>query len=95
MAELHSNVPTTAEWAYVADVKLADLVPMAELHSKLPTNLYASQDSVEWAYRVHRAQFIAGGAVFLVAGRLLAYPARFARVALEIGAAALARRHVA
>jgi hypothetical protein len=78
----------------VADeVKLSELVPLGELLPKLPPNLYGSRGSAEWAYRMHRERFIAGGAVFLIAGRLLVHPPSFARVALEIGAEDPARRH--
>jgi hypothetical protein len=73
-------------------VKLEEFVPMDQLQLKL-SNIYQSRGSLEWAWRKHREQFISGGAVFEIAGRLLAHPATFARVALEIGADRLARRH--
>ena len=73
---------------------LAELVPMREVLTKLPPNLYGSRFGPEWAYRMHRQRFIAAGAVFLInKRRLLVHPQRFARVALEIGAEELTRRH--
>lgn len=72
-------------------VKLSELVPIGELQREL-SNIFASRGSLDWELRVHREQYIAAGAVFEIAGRLLAHPATFRRVALEIGADRLVRR---
>lgn len=42
---------------------------------------------------MHREAFIAAGALYEIAGRLVAHPSTFAQTALRIGSGALAARH--
>ena len=72
--------------------RLDELVPLRELHTRLG-HLFKSRGSAEWAFRQHREEYIAGGAAFEIAGRLLVAPSAFERVTLEIGRRALAQRH--
>ena len=64
--------------------KLKELVPLNDLQPKV-SEIYPSRGSLEWFYRTHREELISSGAVFLIAGRLLAHPTTFAHVALQIG----------
>jgi hypothetical protein len=59
-----------------------------ELHDLFPT-----LGSIEWAVKCHKPEYIAGKALFMIAGRLLVHPQAFRRVSLEIGSRALAERH--
>jgi hypothetical protein len=75
--------------------RINELVPVGELlqtHPRLQRYL-PTKGSVEWAVRVHRHDYIAGRALFEIAGRLLVHPARFEHVTLEIGTRTLAARH--
>lgn len=75
-----ASLPPLAEY-----VCLNDLLPQVEKH-------FPTIDSIRWFYRNHGEQLRRAGAVVMVAGRLYAHPARFQRVATEIGMAAAARR---
>ncbi len=74
-----------------AGVALRDLVPVRDLQREL-ANVFPSQGSLDWELRTHRREYVAGGAIFEVAGRLMAHPATFAKVALSIAARKLATR---
>jgi hypothetical protein len=56
-------------------------------------DLFPSVPSLDWEIRQHRHEYVTGGALFEIAGRLLAHPTIFRRIALEIGAKRLAARH--
>lgn len=66
-------------------VSLNDLLPQVEAH-------FPTLDSLRWFYRTHREELNRAGAVIMIAGRLQIHPARFQRIATEIGMAAAARR---
>jgi hypothetical protein len=68
------------------------LVRPRELVEELK-DLFPSEGSLEWEIKQHRRDYIAGGALFEIAGRLLAHPQKFRCVALQIGARKLAARH--
>jgi hypothetical protein len=72
--------------------QLSELVPMRALQSEL-AHIFPSQGSLDWEVRQHRSEYISGGAIFEVAGRLLAHPPTFKRIALAIGQRRLATRH--
>jgi hypothetical protein len=55
-------------------------------------HIFPSQGSLDWEVRVNRREYVAAGAIFEVAGRLLAHPPTFARTALGIGARKVAAR---
>ena len=71
---------------------LDELVPLRELRSML-SKLFPSDASLEWHWRQHRSEYIQGEAVFEIAGRLLAHPEKFKRIALRIGQRTLTARH--
>ena len=80
--------------ADAAAARLDELVLLGELHEHPRLKqLLPSKSSAEWAVRTHRAEYIAGGAVYEIFGRLLAHPGHFERVTLEIGSRTLAQRH--
>ena len=62
---------------------LSELVPVKNLQRSLP-NVFPTRGALDWELRVHRAEYVRAGALFEVAGRLVAHPATFERVALEI-----------
>ena len=68
---------------------LSELVPVKNLQRNLP-NVFPTRGALDWELRVHRAEYVRGGAIFEVAGRLVAHPPTFEKVAL-----AIARRKVA
>ena len=72
--------------------RLDELIPMRELQKRL-AHIFPSETSLEWHLRQHRKEYIAGGGIFEIAGRLLAHPPTFGRIALEIGQRTLAARH--
>jgi hypothetical protein len=72
--------------------KVEELVRMAALQD-IVSDLFPSAGSLEWELRKHRMDYIRGGALYEIAGRLLAHPARFRAIALELGARRLAVRH--
>jgi hypothetical protein len=72
--------------------QLSELVPMRDLQLEL-ANIFPSQGSLDWEVRQHRREYIDGGAIFELAGRLLAHPPTFKRIALAIGQRRLAARH--
>ena len=64
---------------------------MRELQQLLAKQ-FPSAGSMEWQVRTHRAEYVRAGAIFEIAGRLMAHPPTFQRVALEIGARLVAAR---
>ena len=71
---------------------VGQLVHVSKLHP-LVRDLFPTEGSVQWEIRQRKQQYIAGGALFEIAGRLLVWPEVFRRVALEEGARRLAARH--
>jgi hypothetical protein len=70
---------------------LSELRPIKDLQREL-ANIFPTRGSLEWELRQHRRAYIDGGAIFEIAGRLVAHPATFQRIAIEIGARKLASR---
>lgn len=70
---------------------LSELVPIRQLQREL-ANVFPTQGSLDWELRVNRREYVQAGAIYEVAGRLLAHPARFANTALAIGARKIAAR---
>lgn len=70
---------------------LSELVPIRELQQQL-ARVFPTRGALDWELRVHRAEYVRGGAIFVVAGRLVAHPPRFERVALEIASRKVAAR---
>jgi hypothetical protein len=66
--------------------------PLRAAHADLK-DLFPTLGSLEWATKKHKPEYVAGGALSFLAGRLLLHPPRFRRVSLEIGQRALAERH--
>lgn len=73
-------------------VNVNELCSVRELQSKLAT-VFPTQGSMDWALRIHKKEYIAGGALFEIGGRLLAHLPTFERLTIEIGAKKLAARH--
>ena len=73
-------------------VSLSELVPFRDLQRELARQ-FPSEASLEWHWRQHRREYVGGGAVFEIAGRLLAHPEKFKQIALRIGQRALTARH--
>ena len=70
-----------------------EFTPLREGHTHTRLNrFFSSRNSVEWAWRKHRAEYIAGKAAYEIAGRVVIHPERFERVTLEIGARTLEQR---
>jgi len=69
---------------------LAELITMRELQQQL-ANIFPSAGSLEWEVRRNRSEYVRAGAIFEIAGRLMAHPPTFQRVALEIGARKVGR----
>jgi len=82
-------MPQTAS---IAEDRGDQLARISDLQS-LIADLFPSRGSLDWEIRQHRSEYIAGGALFEIAGRLLAHPTTFRRIALSIGAKRLAVRH--
>lgn len=78
--------------AFTELVRVVDEKAPRDLHREMK-DLFPTPASIEWEIRQHRRDYIAGGALFEIAGRLLADPMTFRRVALQIGAKTLAARH--
>jgi hypothetical protein len=76
----------------VDEPRASELKSVSMAHEDLQ-DLFPTIGSLEWALKQHKADYIAGRALFMIAGRLLLYPAAFRRVSLEIGNRALAKRH--
>lgn len=74
----------SADMEVVVRQDLAELMPLAELQIKL-SHIFPSISSLEWHLRQNRSAYMEAGAIFEIAGRLLAHPTTFKRVALEIG----------
>lgn len=72
--------------------RLDELVPVRELQPML-ARLFPTQGSLDWELRMHRREYIIGGALYEIAGRLLAHAPTFERIALAIGARKLTERH--
>jgi hypothetical protein len=75
------------------DPSLGELVRLKELRADPDiARIFPGEQSLVWEIRQHRAEYVIAGALFEVAGRLLAHPATFKRIALAIGARRLADR---
>ena len=70
---------------------LSELRPLDELQREL-AHLFPSRGSIDWELRSHRQAYVAAGAIFEIAGRLMAHPDTFKRTALAIGARKIAER---
>jgi hypothetical protein len=64
--------------------RLTELVTKQKLQEMLAA-IFPSENALDWELRQHREAYVAGGAVYQVARRLLFYPPNFERVALDIG----------
>ena len=74
-----------------ADSILSELVRAHELREDPEiAMLFPGDGSLTWELRERRREYADAGALFLIAGRLVAHPATFKRVALAIGARRLA-----
>jgi catalase (peroxidase I) len=66
---------------------LGALVRLSELRADPDiARIFPGQHSLTWEIRQHRAEYVAGGALFALAGRLLVNPTAFKKIALAIGA---------
>jgi hypothetical protein len=73
--------------------RLDELVQARELHkSECVSKVFSTAGRVEWELRMHRRDYIEGGALFEIGGRLMVHPERFSKVALSIGARKAAGR---
>lgn len=72
--------------------RLNELKPLRDAHPELQ-DLFPTSGSLEWALRQHKSEYVAGRALFMIAGRLLVQPSAFRAVSLQIGHRALAERH--
>jgi len=70
---------------------LSELRSLRELQHEL-AHIFPSRGSLDWEVRANRKAYIAAGAIFEIAGRLMAHPATFERTALAIGARKVAER---
>lgn len=74
---------------------LSELRTMEQLQRELK-HVFPSAGSLEWELRANRRAYVRAGALFEIAGRLMAHPTTFAKTALSIGKAKIgSRRHVA
>lgn len=71
--------------------RLSELVTVRELQPQL-AHIFRTPAALEWELRLHRAEYVEGGALFIVARRLLAHPPTFEKIALRIGARKVATR---
>jgi len=72
---------------------LGELVRLSSLRDDPDiARIFPGEYSLTWQIRQHRAEYIAGGALFEMAGRYFAHPATFKKITLEIGARKLADR---
>lgn len=71
--------------------RIDELVTFAELHKKLQY-VFEKPGALVWAYKRHRKEYFEAGAVYEIAGRLLAHPPTFEAVTLEIGSRPRKRR---
>jgi len=70
---------------------LGELRPLTELQREL-AHIFPSRGSLDWEIRRNRREYVSAGAIFEIAGRLMAHPATFERTALAIGARKVAER---
>lgn len=77
--------PTQAGTAFDGLQNLADF-------QAANASIFPSLASLRWFYAKNRAALISGGAVTMIAGRLLVNAEAFARLAIEIGNKAAAQR---
>lgn len=64
---------------------LGELRLIADLQKDL-IYLFRSRGSIDWELRTNRAEYVRGRALFEISGRLMAHPATFKRIALELAA---------
>jgi hypothetical protein len=76
----------------VDEPRASELKTVSQAQPELQ-DLFPTIGSLEWSLKCHKPDYVAGRAVFMIAGRLLVYPTALRRVALEIGNRALAARH--
>lgn len=70
---------------------IGELVPMRALQSEL-AHIFPSEGSLTWEVRTNRRAYVEAGALVEIAGRLMAHPATFKRVALALGMRKVATR---
>lgn len=72
---------------------LGELVPVRDLRQDAEiAQIFPGPGSLDWELRQHRRDYVAAGALFEIAGRLMAHPPTFKKTALAIGARKLAER---
>jgi hypothetical protein len=64
---------------------IGDLKPLPELQREL-AHLFPSPAGLEWEIRIHKAEYVAAGAIFKIGRRWLAHPPTFKATTLAIGA---------
>lgn len=72
-------------------LQINELVTPRELQKMVPA-IFPSPGSLDWELRTNRAEYISGGAMMEIGGRLLLHPKRFCDISMRIGAARLAKR---
>ena len=64
---------------------LGELRTLADLQQEL-SHIFPSIGSITWELRTNRDQYLSGGALFEISGRLMVDPKKFKRIALKIAA---------
>lgn len=62
-----------------------ELKSLSELQAEL-AHLFPSPAGLEWEIRMHKAEYVAAGAIFKIGRRWLAHPPTFKATTLAIGA---------
>lgn len=70
---------------------LAELRTIKQLQEELK-HIFPTAGSLDWELRRNRTEYIKAGALFEIAGRLMAHPAVFQSVALALGAKRVEKR---
>jgi uncharacterized membrane protein (UPF0136 family) len=76
----------------IEEPRISELKQAEETQAEL-ADLFPTVGSMGWFEKQHKRELIAGGALYMIAGRLLRLPSAYRRVALEVGSRALAERH--
>lgn len=79
-----SEAPDSAKDTAVRATSLAQLIHFKQAQPLL-RHLFPTEGSLQWELRIHRRTYIEGGAIYLIAGRLLVDIARFEAIALRRG----------
>lgn len=70
---------------------LEELVRLGDLQGQME-NVFPTRGSLEWELKCRRDAYIERGALVEIAGRMLAHPARFKRIAVELAQERTLRR---